>query len=831
MFLFLSCVSLTLDEPVDHPFVVYDLSAGEVPLPNDLLVEDGTLALPTDADTLSDADVELRQILNTTTAWSSASPIVFHLSHPPDEATLSGIEVWEWGSSPQPFEIEPDVDGQRVEILPPETGWPRDSQIVVVVHDALQTADGRAYGVDSGFWYLRQDEALDDPSHERAFPGGTREDRWAAGARLEEVRRALAPYFDFFETRQVSSDRVAALWSFSVTSAVELEMDADSRRVPLPFDALIDPETGLVDLPPDEDDEELEADAKAVAGTLNGFGLQADLMASATGSVRDGSVQLYRVDTTPEPLELELTVYEDRFLSMHPEQLPLEPGSTYAVVVRSLTTDDGSSVEPMTMNRLIMLDSPLAVDGASQLVGLEDGDAALLEGVRLKLDPLLDALGRDTVLAAWPFTTLDPAPGHAEAVKMARDRGVDPSVDIDWRRPAYHLWNDDALSELFPGVLNPADEFYIGRIWGVGEVVQGTLQSPDFLDDETRRWKEDYDLERIQFLATIPTDPDPDKPILLFGHAIVTDRRFLLTIAGELALRGFTSVAIDWPYHGDRTACVEASLVAVPNFFPSGLQQLIGYTDDLIWLPPCESGDDASCGPYGECLDGDGYVEDFNTFPIIDMKPASGAAFMDMEDLPHIPDHFRQALVDMGALQHAIEQGAFEEVWGDEVPRNRFVYAGQSLGSIIGSVYVSQSPEVEAGVFNVLGADLVDLFQESTYFSPQIDAFMVKHDLEEGSWEQHRLLNIAKWLVDSVDPQGVSHLYAQDDRPFLIQIDRINDQTGDLIIPNFTTEAFAERSGIPMEEYASTLHADLIVPGIGDFMLEDMADFLDEETP
>lgn len=73
MFLFLSCVSLTLDEPVDHPFVVYDLRAGEVPLPNDLLVEDGTLSLPTDEDTLSDAEVELREIPDTTTGWSRAA--------------------------------------------------------------------------------------------------------------------------------------------------------------------------------------------------------------------------------------------------------------------------------------------------------------------------------------------------------------------------------------------------------------------------------------------------------------------------------------------------------------------------------------------------------------------------------------------------------------------------------------------------------------------------------------------------------------------------------------------------------------------------------------
>ena len=203
---------------------------------------------------------------------------------------------------------------------------------------------------------------------------------------------------------------------------------------------------------------------------------------------------------------------------------------------------------------------------------------------------------------------------------------------------------------------------------------------------------------------------------------------------------------------------------------------------------------------------------------------------MDMDDLPHIPDHFRQALVDLGALQHAIEQGAFEEVWGSELPKDRYVYAGQSLGSIIGSVYVSQSPEVEAAVFNVLGADMVDLFQASDFFGPQIDAFMQEHELEDGSWEQERMLNIAKWLIDSVDPHGVSHLYQQDSRPLLMQIDRINGSTGDLIIPNFTTEGFQQRTGMEMKAYPSVLHADLVVPGIGDTMLNDLADFLDENS-
>ncbi len=831
MLILLACVTLALDAPVNHPHVVYDLTAGEIPLPNDLVVAEGHLDLPTDDPELTDAEVELREALNQTSGWPSTSSIVFELSEDPSPSTLSSIQVWEWGASPAQVALDPVVDGSRVELPPPEEGWPRGAQIVVVVQDGLLTAEGEPFGADVGFWYLRQDTPLDEPSLERAFPGATREDRWATGAELEDLRRGLIQYFEFFEDMDWPRERIAALWSFSVTEAVELEMDPDSGRVPLPFDLLIDPATGLVDLPEDEGDDELEASAKEVANTLDGFGLQANLMAGATGPVSGGEVALYRVDTTPVELGLELEVWEDRHLLLRPEQLPLEPGSTYAVVVRELRAGNGSLVEPMTLNRLIMLDSPLVVDGVSQVGGVEDDDAQRLEGLRLKLDPLLDQLGRDTVVAAWPFTTLDPVPRHRESVTMAASLGIDPNVDIEWRRPAYHLWNDDALGELFPPPLNPADEFYIGRIWGVGEVVQGTLDSPSFLDETSRRWTDVADPQPIKFLATLPSDPDPDKPILIFGHAIVTDRRFLLTIAGELALRGFTSVAIDFPYHGDRTACVDASLVAVPNFFPEGLQSLIGFEEDLIWLPPCESGSKASCGDYGECLDEDGKTEDFSTFPIIDMKPASGAAFMDMSDLPHIPDHFRQALVDLGALQHAIQEGAFEPVWGSSLPRNRFVYLGQSLGSIIGSVYVSQTPEVEAAVFNVLGADLVDLFQSSTYFGPQIDAFMTEHELEDGSWEQERLLNIAKWLVDSVDPHGVSHTYVDDPRPLLIQIDRINGETGDLIIPNFTTESFQARTRIEMVAYPSVLHADLIVPGVGDPMLEDAADFLDENTP
>jgi len=823
--LLVGCASLELDPPVDHPHVVYDPTASRIPLPNDLATDDEGLALPTDSEGLTAVEVDLRHQLNGLDGWPTVSDIGFELSHP--VGSLDGVSVWEWGANPAVVPVEVVIEDNGIELLHPDEGWARGGTYLVLVDDRLSTGDGRSFGPDAAFWYLRATEDLRE--HPNAFPGATEEERLDKAAALEEARLELAPYLDFAADEGLDRDRLAAAWTFTLTSSVEVAMDPDSSRVPLPFDLLIDPETGLVDLPANDDDSQVEADAKRVANSFDGFGLNSNLLFDTTDAVvpEGADIALYAIDQTPVEYDLEVRVMEDDHLVLEPSTLPLEPGRTYAVVVRALDDVEGSAVVPMPLGMLVMADAPVVVDGVAQL-DMELEDARKIELARSELDPLLDSIGRDDVIAAWPFRTMDPRPGQAEAVRMAERLALDPQLTIDSRKPAYSLVWDDALSELFPGLLNPAPAVYAGRVWGVDEVVQGTLNTATFLDPETRRWTEGYELEAIQYLAIVPDDPDPSKPVIVFGHAIVTDRRFLLTIAGELAQRGFYSVAIDFPYHGPRTVCVESSLVAVPNFIPPELQDDFGYEESIIWLPPCSGGSDSTCSPTGECVGADGELEELASFPIIDMYPASGAAFMDMADLPHIPDHFRQALVDLGALRWALSQGAFDEVFGAAVPRDRFYYAGQSLGSIIGIDFVAHTPEVERAVFNVPGADLVDLFRYSDYFGPQIDHWMETHELEEGSYEQERLLNVAKWLVDGIDPTTNGSDYALDPRPVLLQIDKVDDETGDLIIPNFTSEGFQAQTGHPMLEYPSVLHADLIVPVLGDAMLEDMADFLED---
>ena len=863
------CPSLKRDPSRAYAHAIYDPAEGDVPLPSDLVVEEGQLALPTDDPELTPADVAFREYLNSLEAWPTTISSAVKFSDPLAAESVIGdtVQVWHWGEAPERVEgveLTLEADGAEVSLTAPEGGWAPGGQYFALVRggaDGVRTAEGAEVGPDTAFYFLRLDEPLDSYVNHRAFPGATRAERLEVAATLEEIRLQLDPYLDFLEDAappkdRIPRDEVVALWAFSVTDRAELAMDADSGRMPLPFDLLIDPDTGLVDLPADADDSELEADAKLQANKLDGFGVSSDLMFELTGAAdpataNTNSIQLWELGAEPRQLDISVRLLAEEgeapchqtpthpdcrhvFVALDALEIPLAGKSTYALVVgRGLHDTEGRSVVPMAVGHFVASEFPLFADGRSQVAVLDDDDAERLEAVRLEVAPLLDTLDRDQLVAAWPFTTMDAVPAVAGAASMVQDLGIPVTPLIVARKPAYSLLGDDALEDLFPGPINPAPAIYAVRTYGVAEVVQGTLPMPYFLDRETRRWREDgsSDVEAVPFWAMVPEDVDPDQPlpVVIFGPAIVTDRRFLITISGRLATNGFAAVAIDYPFHGDRTVCIEASLAAVPNFFPEELQPLVGFEDELIWLPPCESGDDATCSDSGECLDATGAPEDFTTFPIIDMKPASGAAFLDVRDIPHITDHFRQALSDIGGLHHSLRTADWSPVFGAPVDPAHVNYVGQSLGSIVGSVYVAVTPDIEKVVLNVPGSNMVDLFLDSDFFGPQVDEYFREIEVEDGSLEQARLLAISSWLVDSVDPHTLGHKFAEDERVGLIQMDRIDEDTGDIIIPNYTTDSLVRVTGLPVIEYPSNLHVDLIVPGLGYEMQDDMVDFLTGE--
>ncbi len=849
------CAPLPLEPTGPYAHIVYDPGSGAIPLPNDALrdLDAGRLDLDVDTPGLTATEVDARQFLNTLDGWSSVSAVTAALSEPADPATLPGnVQVWEWGADPRvvaDVALALDDDGLGLSVTPPATGWARGGTYAVAVRggeSGLRTPDGRPFGPDAAFTYLRLDQRLDTPQNQRAFSGATRAERMDKAAGMEALRVSIAPFVQYFADQAEPADRIArdelaALWSFTVTSRVELAMDPDSQRVPLPFDLLIDPATGLVDMPPADADTELVRDAKIEASKLDGFGVSSDLLFELTGpvdpsTVTTDSIRLFDVaqTATEVPIRVRLMLEGDTphiVVELEPEALPLATDHTYAVVVSDgLLGDSGAPVVPMLMGHLLRSGEPIAVNGASRLGSLADDEALRLEGVRAEVAPLLDSRGRQGVVAAWPFTTLDPEPLLAATVELAATVGVAGVPTVLSRKPIWTLIGDNALRDLFPGALNPGPDVYSVRTIGVGEVVQGTIPLPYFLDPETRRWRDGdaFEVADVRYLAIVPEDVgDEPLKVVIFGHAVVTDRRFLMTIAGRLAQHGYAAVAIDFPFHGERTACVDASLVAVPNFFPQELQDITGLTDSLLYFPPCESGADATCSPTGQCLDGFGQPEPFASFPIMDMYPVAGAAFLDVHDIPHITDHFRQAVSDLGGLRRSLQTQDWATVFGHPIDTTSFHFAGQSLGAIIGSVYVAMDPAIDRAVLNVPGSNMVDLFRESTFFGPQIAALLGDLDVEVGTFEETRLMAIASWLVDAVDPHSVAHRYRDDGRQALIQMDKLAEGVGDLVIPNFTTESLQRASGLQMIAYPSVLHADLVIPAIGNPMLNDLVDFLD----
>jgi hypothetical protein len=873
LLLALSCQPLELEPPLPYAWAIYDPGTGRIPTPNQALVDsdEGHVALTVDAETQTPASVAVRQWMNTLDGWSTVSTPKVEFSEPvdPTSVTDATFQVWRWGDEPERLQglaVEVAEDGLSITVTPPREGWDRTTSYVVLVRGAgsgMRTAAGAPVGPDAAFTYLRLDQPIDGPEHQRAFTGATRAERLETARRLEAVRASIDPYLAFFagalepEWDRIPRDEVIALWEFTTTRRIELAMDRESQRVPLPFDLLIEPDTGLVHLSPSEHDSDLEADAKLQANKLDGFGTTTDMWFQFTGpvdpaSVTTDTVLLYDLSgAAGVPLPVHVDVMAESgyaacdaepvdetcryvFVGLEPESLPLRGASTYALVVTDGVTDLlGEPVVSMSLGRFVMLDEAVLIDGASQLGSLDDEQAARVEGVRVKVDALLDGLGRDGLAAAWPFTTMDVVPLLQETAAIPETLGLHPTPTIDSRMPAYSVFGEDAISDLLPGVGNPGPEVYAGRVDGIAEVVQGTIQMPWFLDPVTRRWREDggYELVDVPYLATIPDDPpNGDFKVVIFGHAVVTDRRFLLTIGGRLAKEGYAAVAIDFPFHGERTTCVDSSLAALPNFFPEELQELTGFTDPLLYMPPCVSGDEATCSPEGLCIGPDGEPEDFWAFPIMDLQSASGAAFLDVSDISHIPDHYRQAIADLASLRYSLATDpTWSGVYGRDIRTDSFHYVGMSLGSLIGSVWIPFEPSIDRIVLNVAGSNMVDLFLDSTYFGPQIDIFLEELDIEPGTFEAERMLTFASWLVVAVDPLSVAHLYAEQGREGMIQMDKVNDEIGDIIIPNHVTEELQRASGLPMVAYPSFIHVDLIIPLIGNSMLNDAADWLGED--
>src|SRR5690606_12660958 len=147
---------------------------------------------------------------------------------------------------------------------------------------------------------------------------------------------------------------------------------------------------------------------------------------------------------------------------------------------------------------------------------------------------------------------------------------------------------------------------------------------------------------------------------------------------------------------------------------------------------PCANG--TTCAEDGRCVDAANRGNELAYWPIINMPVASGAAFIEVEHIANTKDHFKQAIIDLGALSRSLRKGDWRSAIGHPIDAYELYYAGQSLGGIIGATFVSLAPEIKRAVLNVPGADTVDMFSDSPFFGPHVDAFFTREGVEAGSF-------------------------------------------------------------------------------------------------
>jgi dienelactone hydrolase len=435
----------------------------------------------------------------------------------------------------------------------------------------------------------------------------------------------------------------------------------------------------------------------------------------------------------------------------------------------------------MPIGHFLQSQSPISVNDHSEVQGVADRDAGKLETSRTELSTALDVLGRDHLLAAWPFTTMNVSAPLAELRQRSSTYATSPD-------PAniVHMTPGQALLD-FP--------FGIGSILNVGDVYHGTIDTPIFLDPTTRAFRTDgsHTVEPIKFTMTVPKNPRPGPmPVVIFGHGLVTERRFVLAVGDALAAKGFAAISIDFPYHGDRTYCATGGPISVVNPLDGSLAS----------LEPCQAG--STCNAVGKCVDAQGNGNHLATFGVISTPIASGADFLEIDHIANSKDHFEQALIDMGSLDRSLRTGAWSAVIGRAVDTTKIYYSGQSLGGIMGAVFLGTNPDIPRAVLNVPGAGLIPLFDDSTFFSAQLDAFFTRQHIDRASFDGRRFLTVAHWFLDAVDPQHLGPITGN--RALMLQM-----ATLDFIIPNANTELLEQVTNAPRRDYVAE-HGFLTIP-------------------
>jgi dienelactone hydrolase len=560
-----------------------------------------------------------------------------------------------------------------------------------------------------------------------------------------------------------------------VTAIITARFDPTNSIIPFPNNLLLSGTTDLtLNIPvPNPND---YANPRVSLNALDGWSTVAPMTSTfsapprATSLVAGTSVRVFQVSLTGPGggvtgIVGELQPNADFVVALAPSDTsgrtlaivptkPLKQLSSYLVVLTNGITDAaGNDATPDQAYFLAKRTSPLCIGGVSQEPLLPAATACALEPLRQLTNSHLAAanaagIPSARVVLTWVATTqsITPVIGAVQARTAASPAApavVAPTgLNLSQINPAlppvadvyigmidlpYYLTAPSAAAPTAP--LNTfwraAPGAYVPPFNGLGLNPTSTFvtfANPLPVATST---------QKVPVLLTIPNansqrpKPAAGWPVVIYQHGITRDRSDAFAVAGTLAAQGFAVIAIDAPLHGITNAASPLNIANSP-FAAAGARERTFNVDYV-------NNTTGAAGP-------DGVVD------------ASGTHFINLSSLLTSRDNIRQAAADLLVLAKAIPSIRYSQS-GTDFDGARISFVGQSLGGIIGTVFMAVQPDVRTALLNVPGGGIARMLEASPTFGPRIRAGLAASaGLQPGTPDYDSFFGAAQTAIDSADP-------------------------------------------------------------------------------
>ncbi len=486
------------------------------------------------------------------------------------------------------------------------------------------------------------------------------------------------------------------------------------------------------------------------------------------------------------------------------DAVPYLPSSTWALIRQSVdpvTVQDGTVIAeqtPLDPSDPAQLAQLIALDGVWQL------HAPALQF----LDQTGVVTDRTQLLVAATFTTqttTDPLdPGVAGSLAAATS-----SVPLLFPQSVTGPATAPQFIQAVLGQLGVADPAAfcaqigcanVGQVMGAGitstnyqvlgaNPLTGAADVPGQWSDPVKPSTQGASI--LQTLIFVPkgTAPAGGWPTVVFGHGLGSQKESLFVFAPQLATAGFASVAIDFVDSGSRAVRITTD----PTIGCAATCAIAGTscTSDA----DCTTANDQCTPTYAEA------IQCFQPFLSTDLGATR--------------DTIRQTVLDLQRVAKSISSCGATGCNGTDgsslqVDPTHIVYAGISLGGIIGSTTNSVDPIFQSAVLNVSGMGLLDILENTqteeiscSLVDALIDAGILvgaKFDPVAGTglctsmaWEQQpgyqQFRSIARWVLDPADGANYASKLAL--KRFLLM-----EVVGDKVVPNIATDDEGALTGL-----------------------------------